>query len=224
MSNRNAPSTKSLSQWLNVATDKLCSQAKEKIATEIESHVADAVEKHCENGNSESEARWIALSELGDPAVSGRKFREIYLTENEFKTVVSTLKGVCGPRWLQWRLIICFVILGFIIPPFVLGGSAGFAAGTIGVSYVVIYGALSLLVRSRMKREKFSPATIRYILMTIIFQTGLIWMGIGGWGLGLIAILIGCFRLRILRKLSNMKYRWWETSENGRIARPGERF
>lgn len=225
MSNRNSSPVQSVSDWLAVATDGLCAQAKRKIAAEIESHFTDAVERHCEHGQPESEAISIALAELGDPADSGHKFRQIYLTAREFEVVGSALRGVCHPRWIYLRMLPSVVCISIGIAAMVFGGYAGLAAGAVGIAFGIGCGILPLLVQSRMKREKFSPTTVRLILLSQ-FQTAILPIGLP-LGLGLLllpAILTECLGLRLFSKLHNMKYRWWETSENGRFARPGYRI
>jgi hypothetical protein len=94
------PRVQSLCEWLQIATDKLSTLAKERIWLEIEAHFADSVESHQTAGCSETEAALAALAELGDPYAAAKRFRRRHLTENDTKRVGQISQSMRRPWWL----------------------------------------------------------------------------------------------------------------------------
>ncbi len=90
-----------LNDWLEIATRRLCSEARERIRTEIEDHYLDSVEANRLQGMGESEARYLAIISLGNPKSAARSFRRNYLTNFQNK-LMKNLE--CGPHWFELLL------------------------------------------------------------------------------------------------------------------------
>ncbi len=87
------PKAVSVSDWLELATNRLAAPARKRIGLEIEAHYAEAVRAHVEEGMSEWEAQAAALAELGDAWAAARRFRKQHLTEGEAQNVESMIKN-----------------------------------------------------------------------------------------------------------------------------------
>jgi len=72
-----------LYHWLEIATEKIASPAKERIRSEIEAHYAEAMAAHAAEGQSETDAKAAALADLGDPKAAARRLRKRHLVESE---------------------------------------------------------------------------------------------------------------------------------------------
>jgi len=102
------PSPQNLSEWLEIATKKLVSQARQRIWTEVASHYEEAVEAHLQSDLPIEAAQAAALAELGDAKAAARRFRRTHLTESEFRKVAGMLESyqpnmlvhVGGVYWL----------------------------------------------------------------------------------------------------------------------------
>ena len=87
------PKAFSVSDWLELATNRLAAPARKRIGLEIEAHYAEAVRAHLEEGMSEWDAQAAALAELGDAFAAARRFRKQHLTEREAQSIESMLKN-----------------------------------------------------------------------------------------------------------------------------------
>ena len=87
------PKAFSVSDWLELATNKLAATARKRIGLEVEGHYAEAVRAHVEEGMSEWDAEAAALAELGDAWAAARRFRKQHLTEWEAKNAESMVKN-----------------------------------------------------------------------------------------------------------------------------------
>lgn len=96
--------TQTFSEWLEVATHKLCAPAKERIGAEIEAHYAEAVEAHLQSGMQESAARAAAVAGLGDARVAAKGFRRQHLTEWQAESVKWMVKETRS----VWVLLGCY--------------------------------------------------------------------------------------------------------------------
>jgi hypothetical protein len=74
------PKAQNVSEWLEAATRKIASPARERIRLEIEAHYAESVATHLAGGLSENDAQMAALAELGDVRHAARRFKLQYLT------------------------------------------------------------------------------------------------------------------------------------------------
>jgi hypothetical protein len=90
------PGPQDLFEWLEIATRKLASRAKQRICAEVASHYEEAVDGHLQNGLPIEAAQSAALAELGDARAAGRRFRRTHLTVSEFRAVSRLLTG--APR------------------------------------------------------------------------------------------------------------------------------
>jgi hypothetical protein len=77
------PQVRGLYHWLEIATEKIASPAKERIRSEIEAHYAEALAGHVAEGQTETDAKAAALADLGDPKTAARRLRRQHLTERE---------------------------------------------------------------------------------------------------------------------------------------------
>jgi hypothetical protein len=91
-------------EWLMLATKDLCESAKLRVSTEIEAHYKESVDAHVAEGVSEEESRKIALAELGDPKVAGKRFQNEHLTVNEVKKLKSALDSARKPLSIVERV------------------------------------------------------------------------------------------------------------------------
>jgi hypothetical protein len=121
-----------LDNWLTIATGDLENSAQKRVKAEIESHYADAVADHILCGELEPVARSKAFIELGDPTAAKKKFKRLYLTQNEAKYLVWTEKTAARPlfsmgiAWLDYGAVITVVLL-FILMNCRIVGSFNFA-------------------------------------------------------------------------------------------------
>jgi len=105
------PKVQTLAEWLEIATKKLESAAKERIRTEIEVHYAEAVESHLADGLAESAARAAALSDLGDARIAARRFRRQHLTEGDVKMLQNLEKQVRSFGWIVLNCLYFLILL-----------------------------------------------------------------------------------------------------------------
>ena len=78
-----------LSEWLEIATEKLAPGARDRIRTDITTHYDEAVEAHAQKGLPMLAAQAAALAQLGDENAAARRFRRAHLTESEFRKVAA---------------------------------------------------------------------------------------------------------------------------------------
>jgi len=78
------PPPQNLTEWLESATWELVPSARARIAEEIEAHYVESVSSQLARGRAESEARAMALADLGDVNAAAVRFRHEYLTNGEF--------------------------------------------------------------------------------------------------------------------------------------------
>jgi hypothetical protein len=81
-----------LDEWVGIATKRLVPLARERIRSEIETHYTEAVAEHVADGSSESDARVVALAELGNAKAAGRRFRKRYLTLRDVQYIEQARK------------------------------------------------------------------------------------------------------------------------------------
>jgi hypothetical protein len=79
--------TRGFAGWLEIATDDLRAEDKQRITGEIEAHYAEAVSAHMTAGLAQLSAQATALEELGDPEVAAHNFKKSHLTESDAKTL-----------------------------------------------------------------------------------------------------------------------------------------
>ncbi len=96
-----------LQAWLRIATKALATRAKERIRLEIEAHYAEAVSDHLRKGLSESDARSVALAELGDAGKAAKCFRKCHLTTREAEGVERAFSRLGSRWWLLFNYIYC---------------------------------------------------------------------------------------------------------------------
>jgi hypothetical protein len=87
-----------LSAWLAMATEGLCDEAKEQIATDITRNFAESYRLAVKDGHPEAKALNRALLNLGDPDEAKKRLRRAHLTKHE-AAVIERLG-----RLTLWRL------------------------------------------------------------------------------------------------------------------------
>jgi hypothetical protein len=97
--------TRGLAGWLEIATDRLDTPAKQRIAREIEIHYADAVNDHMAAGEPEVSAKMTALKELGDPQVAAANFQKSHLTVFEAKSMGRMERTAAKPFFSGWAVL-----------------------------------------------------------------------------------------------------------------------
>jgi hypothetical protein len=102
--------TRTLSEWLDLATRDLVPSAQARIRTEIEAHYNEAVQARLVIGWSESNAKAGALLDLGSANTAGRRFRKKYLTRFEVYRLRETINGS-----LAWA---CAAVTLYCLLPF----------------------------------------------------------------------------------------------------------
>ncbi len=108
-----------LAQWLDVSTEHLSAPAKQRIKLEIESHFQEAVGAYRNEGQTESQARARALTDLGDAKTAWKHFRKSHLTEKEAKHLGKEWGGYRkgkGGSWLlglHFELLLLWLIFGY---------------------------------------------------------------------------------------------------------------
>ncbi len=107
------PKSNNLSEWLELATNRLATPARKRIGLEIGEHYAEAVEAHLQEGLSETAAQAAALAELGDPWAAARRFRKQHLAEGEARCIESMLKNARNIFMLA-SLYIAFALLAYL--------------------------------------------------------------------------------------------------------------
>ncbi|MBI5092057.1 MAG: hypothetical protein HZB26_06380 [Candidatus Hydrogenedentes bacterium] len=71
--------------WIDEATRGLCEEACARVTREILGHYEDAVADALQSGQTEDEARAVAMESLGSAKAAGREYRRTYLTAKEAK-------------------------------------------------------------------------------------------------------------------------------------------
>jgi hypothetical protein len=175
----NEPETsrvQSLCEWLQIATDKLSTPAKERIRVEIEAHFAESRENHQANGFSEDEARVASLAELGDPYAAGKHFRRRYLTQNEAWRVGEIAKPTSGRVLLIVEAFFYFSVLHDLKRDH---ASLIFLASAIFVGAVLERSGVFVARRERSKPDIRQLFLIQTLLDGFIM---LLFLGLGIWG------------------------------------------
>jgi len=210
------PRVQSLCEWLQIATAKLSTPAKERIRLEIEAHSADSVESHQAAGCSEAEARLAALAELGDPYAAAKRFRRRHLTEKEEKKVREVLELSGGRHWLLLAYFVDAFFYFFLhaLKPY----HAPLVFGTVAVFVCVGLQTIGFFVARRNgSKPDIRLLVLIHVLLDAFFMLLGVCLGIGRlWGLGL-AISIGPIvslvpDLRLWFKLGQVDGFWPETT------------
>jgi hypothetical protein len=105
------PKVQNVSEWLEAATRKIASPARERIRLEIEAHYAESVATHLTGGLSENDAQMAALAELGDVRHAARRFKRQYLTTRQAQHLETSDKNSANLFYLGVLYLMFFVSL-----------------------------------------------------------------------------------------------------------------
>ena len=83
-----------LETWLQIATNDLTPEAVVNIRKEITDHVKTTLERQTSAGLSQVEAEKVAVTLLGDPKKSAKKFNRVHLTKKDEEALQSMRKKV----------------------------------------------------------------------------------------------------------------------------------
>jgi hypothetical protein len=115
----NPRESKSLSQWLEIATCGIAASGRERITREIGAHYAEAVEAFLAQGEPEPVAQARAIIALGDATVAAKRFRKNHFSEKEIELLATTWKNAATLRHLFYKLlfppalfVICRLLFG----------------------------------------------------------------------------------------------------------------
>jgi hypothetical protein len=128
-------------KWLSQATAGLAVAEKQHLEPELHAHFEDAVADGLEHGLDSQQAITKAISSLGNPSVCNAKYRQLYFTEREYKTLF-TPTVINKNNW--WIVALMVVATGFIGVKQLLELSS-LSALAFPLSQIIIYGAPLLL-------------------------------------------------------------------------------
>lgn len=101
--------------WLEIATDGLADEARQRVSREIVDHVTESAAERRAAGAGADEALAAAVDALGDPVRARRALRRANLRRSEAKIVGSLAKPV--PRWiLALHLVAIPLFVLFTLP------------------------------------------------------------------------------------------------------------
>ncbi|NUM55890.1 MAG: hypothetical protein HUU46_19800 [Candidatus Hydrogenedentes bacterium] len=99
-----------LEDWLKIATQALCKDAKVRITREVAAHYLAAYEEALRDGLSEDAAHAWAVTALGEPTAAHKRFLQTYLTIIELKT----LREVVRRRSALYKAFFVALFVGFL--------------------------------------------------------------------------------------------------------------
>jgi hypothetical protein len=226
MNERQNKRSETLADWLAIATEQLCDDAKARVAFEIEGHYKDAVDFHRTDGKPLNEAQGVALDELGDPKTASRRLRKKHLTQKQLETLRDYKKAAQKPP--SKLLIFSFSILSFVTLLRHHEHEKLMFIGTLWVAFVLIpwiryvfhrlYPTKSSVESLVMVSQFFGPpfAAITFLLLLRFSESqnfyivpALRWFDLLVWWLYMLVLLIACARafywFRIWQRLQNDK-------------------
>ena len=119
-----------LRRWLNIASDGLCADARDRVAREVSAHFVDALQDGLANGLDAASARDHAILGLGSPRAARRAYRRTFLTTRE-EGQVEMLLGMGRPGRRQFVSSLCGCLIvalqwcdRSLSTPFVTGATA----------------------------------------------------------------------------------------------------
>ena len=163
------PGPQDVSEWLEIATEKLAPAAKERIRAEIVSHYDEAVDGHLQNGLPRSAAHAAALAELGDAKAAATGFRRAHLTKFEFRIVVRMLKSGQHNLWVLLVKVAFWLGTGWWIYYFPVGFSI---LTYIVLGLFIVYEIFTfLLARRRSLRLLVLMVSVSYLNYGVFWLT-----------------------------------------------------